>query len=74
MKISKLTTALGALALIATPIVAQAAEAPVRASADVTDAENMAGGGGIIVALLALAAVIGGVVIALEDDEEPTSP
>jgi len=75
MRLRNLATAIGALGLVATPIVAQAANAPARDASPVSDAEEMAGGGaGIIIGLLALAAVVGGIVIAVEDEDEPTSP
>lgn len=76
MRLRNLATAIGALGLVVTPLVAQAADAPVaRDASPVGEAEGIGGGGGgIIIALLGLAAVIGGIVIALEDDEESVSP
>ena len=74
MRLRNVTTAIGALALVVTPLAAQAAAPLARDAAPVDSAEELAGGSGIIVALLALAAVVGGVLIAIEDEDEPTSP
>ena len=74
MRLRNLAIATGALGLIATPIVAQAANAPVARDAAPVDEAEALGGSGVIVGLLALAAVVGAVVIAVEDDETPTSP
>lgn len=75
MRLRNLATALGALGLVVTPLVAQAANAPIaRDASPVESAEDMAGGSGIIIALLGAAAVIAAIVIAVEDEDEPTSP
>ncbi len=73
MRLKALATVVGALGLVVTPIVAQAANSPARAGAPVDEAEELAGSG-IIIALLAAAAVVAAVVIAVEDEDEPTSP
>lgn len=69
-----LTVALGAAALIATPLVARAADSPWRLAAPVTESDNVGGASAVIIALLAVAAIVGGIVIAADDDETPTSP
>ena len=75
MQLRNLTMALGALGLVTTPVLAQAADAPAaRESAPVESAEQLGGSSGIIVAILALAAIVGGIVIATDDEDEPTSP
>lgn len=71
------TTIAAALALTATPVLAQSIDAP-RAPAQIEEeAEEMAGGG-IIIALLAVAAIIAGLVVAFDggtdQGELPTSP
>ncbi|MCG6120809.1 MAG: hypothetical protein MEP44_09210 [Blastomonas sp.] len=65
--------ALAALAITATPVLAQASAQRVSAtSAEDSEAE---GGTGIIIGVLAAAAVIGGIVIAADQDSDtPTSP
>jgi hypothetical protein len=70
-----------AIALIASPVVAQAAETkakPVaakakRAPAAAKEESKLGGGSGVIVAVVAAAAVILGIVL-LSDDDEPNSP
>jgi len=74
MQLRNLTMALGALGLVTTPVLAQAAVSPAaRAGAPVESAEQI-GGSGVLVAILALAAIAGGILIAVEDSDEPTSP
>ncbi|MDM7956560.1 hypothetical protein [Blastomonas sp.] len=65
--------ALAALAITATPVLAQAGAERISAvSAEENEAE---GGTGIIIGVLAAAAVIGGIVIAADQDSDtPTSP
>lgn len=73
--------AISALALLAAPAVAQAADAkakPVSSSVkrvgpSSSQEAKLAGGSGVIVAIVAAAAVILGVVL-LSDDDNPTSP
>jgi hypothetical protein len=75
MQLRNLTMALGALGLVTTPVLAQAADAPAaREGAPVESAEQIGGGSGILVAVLALAAIVGGILIAVDDADEPTSP
>jgi hypothetical protein len=75
MHLKNVAIAIGSLGLVATPIVAQAASAPVaRGGSPVGEAEAMGGGSGIIIGLLALAAIVGGIIIAVEDDDESVSP
>lgn len=66
---------LAALAVTATPVLAQVAaqSAPVRASSVSAEDSEAAGGTGIIIGVLAAAAIIGGIVIAADGDE-PNSP
>lgn len=72
-----MTALAAATALVATPVLAQSADAQ-RAPAQVAqDAEQFgARGGGLVIGLLALAAIIAGLIIALDDEDEdlPTSP
>jgi hypothetical protein len=75
-----LIAATAAIALSATPALAQAnaASAPAVAPATETvdEGSEMFGRGGFIIPLLAVTAVILGLLILLDDDEEdlPTSP
>ena len=75
MRFGKLgMAAIAATSLIATPVLAQAAQ-PERAGAATADESELAGGSGIIIAVLAAAAIIGGIVIAADgSDDTPTSP
>lgn len=74
MRLRNLTAALGAMGLVTTPMLAQAADAPAaREGAPVESAEEM-GGSGIVLAILALAAIVGGIVIAVDDEDDPVSP
>ncbi len=73
MRLKTLAAAIGALGLVATPLIAQAANAPARAGSPVGEAEELSGSG-VIIGLLALAAVVGAVIIAIEDEDEPSSP
>ncbi len=67
-------TAAAALALTAAPIAAQAASQPLpRASADVSDSENLRGTTMWIVGAIALGLIIWGI-IELTKDDEPDSP
>ncbi|QZH73887.1 MAG: hypothetical protein JY451_08865 [Erythrobacter sp.] len=70
------TTAAAAIALSATPVLAQSA--PIaRTSAPVEGQAEGAGTSGILIGLIALALIAGAVVIALEggdEDDLPTSP
>ncbi|AOG02087.1 MAG: hypothetical protein ACT6R2_09810 [Blastomonas fulva] len=64
---------LAALAIAATPVLAQAGAQ--RVSATSTEDSEAAGGTGIIIGIVAAAAVIGGIVIAADQDSDtPTSP
>ena len=74
MRLKNIATTIGAMALVATPLVAQANAPVIRDAASVQDAEDIAGGSGLIIGLLALAAVVGGIILAVEDDNEPASP
>ncbi len=68
-----LATTAVSLALIATPVVAQATTAD-RASAPVGATSELEGGSGIILAILAAAAIIAGIIIAADnEDDVPTS-
>jgi len=71
-----LTTSAAALALSATPVLAQEASIDRLPAPVETQAEELEGGGGIILALLAAAAIIAGIIIASGGDDEalPTSP
>lgn len=65
--------ALAALAVAATPVLAQAG-AP-RVSASSSDESEAEGGTGIIVGIVAAVAVVGGIVIAADQESDtPTSP
>ena len=73
--IRKMATAAAALALVATPVVAQAAD-PVfdRATAPVGESSELMGAGGGVLAVLAVALIAAGIYIAVdEDDDEPLS-
>ncbi len=80
--LKKIATACAATALVATPVMAQAANGAETASATRTStaleqSEEFGGGGsGLIIGLLALAAVVAALVIAFDDgdDPEPASP
>jgi uncharacterized oligopeptide transporter (OPT) family protein len=64
---------LAALAVTATPVLAQVATQRVSATTD--EDSEAAGGTGIIIGVVAAAAVIGGIVIAADQDSDtPTSP
>lgn len=72
MKIRSIMASVAGLALVATPVVAQAADEPVRIASPAAESENMMGGGflaffGFIAAIAAL------VIIASDDDDEPVS-
>lgn len=65
--------ALAALAVVSTPVMAQAVSQRVSASTE--EDSEAAGGTGIIIGIVAAAAVIGGIVIAADQDSDtPTSP
>ncbi len=74
MRLSKMATAIGAFGLVVTPLVAQAAGAPLTRDASPVGESEAMGGSGTIIALLGLAAVIGGIIIAVEDEDEAVSP
>lgn len=68
-----LATTAASLALVATPVVAQATTAD-RASAPAGATSELEGGSGIIIAILAAAAIIGGIIVAADsDDDTPAS-
>jgi hypothetical protein len=75
-----LIAATAAIALSATPALAQASRAPAAAVAPATETvdedSEMFGRGGFIIPLLAVVAVVLGILILVDDDEEdlPTSP
>lgn len=79
MGLSKYLMAAAAAVMVATPAIAQtanpvAATGSIRASADVSDSEELKGGS-VIVALLAAAAIIGGILLlASNNSDTPTSP
>lgn len=86
MRFGKITmAAVSALALVGTPVLAQATNPAaklsvaaaqsnsVRAGAAV-GSENELAGGSIIIAVIAAAAVIAGIIIAADGDDEPESP
>ena len=60
------------LALVATPVVAQAAE-PVRIAAPANEAEGMAEGSGFLALIGFIAAITALVIIASDDKDEPLS-
>lgn len=77
MRLRKLASAAAALGLVATPVFAQAANAPAaRSSASVEEAEGLAGASNALIAGLAVAVFTIGMVIAIEDDDDemPVSP
>ncbi len=67
---------LAALAVSATPVLAQAAAQNVeRVSAASSEDSEAEGSTGIIIGVLAAAAIVGGIVIAVDSDSDtPTSP
>ena len=71
MKIRNLALATAALALVASPALAQASFG--RALAPVEGESEIAGGIGLLAGLLAAAAVIGGIIV-IADDDSPASP
>ncbi len=72
MKIRNLAVAATAIALVATPVFA---EAPSRAAAPVYEASEMRGrGSALLLGLIALAAIIAAIIIATRDDNDPVSP
>lgn len=79
MKSKAIYTAMAALSLVTTPMLAAAAPAPVttpltqRAGASVED-DNALARGGFIIAALALIAVGIGIYIAADSDDSPNSP
>lgn len=81
MRFGKIGAAIAATSLVASPVLAQAAQ-PVssvsqaaRADASATSESDLEGGSGILIAILAAAAVIAGIIIAADGSEdEPTSP
>ncbi|MGB3167276.1 MAG: hypothetical protein WBA68_10930 [Alteraurantiacibacter sp.] len=71
------TAAAAALALTATPVLAQETEIDrAPAQVDVQAEQDGRHGPGLLLAVLALAAIIGAIIIAVGDDDEdlPTSP
>lgn len=70
MKTRTFALAAAALALVASPVLAQASFE--RASAPTDEESELAGGAGIAAALIGVAAVVGGI-IALSDDDDPVS-
>ncbi|MEM1132814.1 MAG: hypothetical protein AAGH53_07750 [Pseudomonadota bacterium] len=77
MKFRVLAAATAALAMTATPVLAQATQsAPVARAAEASNAESeLEGDTGLIVGILAAAAVVAAIIIiADDDDDEPTSP
>jgi len=79
MNAKTFTTAAAAIALTATPVLAQEASidrmpAPVDAQGEQLGDEDR--GPGLLLAILAVAAIAAGIYIALDDDEDtlPTSP
>ncbi len=70
----KIAAALASVALMATPIVANAQNSSAPRVAEVVKKKNnVEGENGILIAVVAAAAVIGGIII-LSDDDSPTSP
>jgi len=72
MKVKFFATTAAALALAATPVLAQANGAN-RAPAPVEETEELAGSG-LVLLLLAAAAAVAGVIVIADGDDEPTSP
>lgn len=73
MKIRNFALATAAVALAATPAIAEAAFD--RSSAPVEGESEVGGGSGLIIAVLAAAAVIGGIIIIADDgDDDAVSP
>ncbi|WOE74597.1 hypothetical protein [Alterisphingorhabdus coralli] len=78
MKLRALAAATAALALTATPVLAQATQsAPVSRSVEASANESdLEGDTGLIVGILAAAAVVGAIILIADDDDddEPASP
>lgn len=71
MKIRNFALATAALALAASPAIAEAAFE--RAVAPTESESKVTGGSSILLAIAAAAAVIGGIIIIADDEEEPVS-
>jgi len=79
MRFGKLgVAAAAAIALVGSPVLAQATQSTsdaARVSASAADRSDLEGASGIIIAILAAGAIIAGIIIAADNDEdEPTSP
>lgn len=78
MTFKKIAVAIGASALIATPVIAQSANKGdfQRIGAKTADAEKLGGENGILFAILAVSSVIGGLILATSKDDVdlPVSP
>lgn len=73
MVLRKVLTGMAAASMLATPVVAQAAQAEtVRQGANVEDSEAIAPA--ILIGALAVAAIVVGVIVISDDDDEPASP
>ncbi len=72
MKLRHLTTSVLALAMAATPVLAQAA--PERASAPVTEESEMAGRPRLLWILAAIAIGVGIYFLFIDDNDDPDSP
>lgn len=82
MKFRLIAIVVGALAMVSTPVLAQATQSQSsssevsRETGQKSDQSELEGKTGIIAAILAGAAVVAGIIIATDDDDDdtPTSP
>ncbi len=76
MKLRSIATAVAAVALTTSPVLAQVAQTETVRASETSEAKaELEGGSGIIIALLAAAAIVAGIVIAAGNDSDtPTSP
>ena len=75
MRFRKFATASAALGLVATPVLAQASDAPAaRSGAAVGESEELAGASNAVIAALAVVVFTAGMVIAIEGDDDEDMP
>lgn len=73
MHLGKVLAAFGAIGLVATPLVAQAAQTDVqRTASPIDDSEELVGTG--VLVLVGFLAALAAIVIIVSDEDEPASP